>query len=392
VLAWLERLSPKGHRIALPDGKATLVFGRSRRSTLVFDDPLVSPQHVELNHDGTFWRARDLGTRGGTRVNRSPISYPRALFHGDVLEFGATRLRFVAQRPADNESLREVIARDPDLEAPYLVYADWLLERGDPLGERILAAQRSDRLDHLPWLGPLWDPFVAGELELDFHLGFVRRAVVRTVAGRVARPDEWFDHVVTLLGSRIGCFLRALEIDVPSFAPRADQALPAVLAAQEALAALPALPRTLTRLWLGYQLRPGEPSTLKASAELAARIPALGDTDVFLFPGKARLRLLTLNEDQRVLGLEDGVRPLRDITRVRQTKKQLHLESPPGIPFITGGDPCFLAQEGGRWRLTAGRLKGAVRVNGRTDTSWLLLPQDVISVQGVGCFRFEVAA
>lgn len=392
VQAWLERLNPKGDPIALPDGRATIVFGRSRKATLVFDDPLVSPRHVELTHDGTFWRARDLGTQTGTRVNRTVISYPRALFHGDVLEFGATRLRFKARQPPDNDDLRAVIARDPERADPYLVYADWLLERGDPLGDRIIRAHRGElQLDLPPWLGPLWDLFIHGELELEFHLGFVRRAVIRRVAGHL--PPAWLGTAATLVASRLGQFLRVLEIDVPAFVPHANETLAKVLEAQAALAALPALPLTLHRLCLGYQLRPGDPSALPASAELEARVPALGGTDVFLFPGKARLRLLTLNEGQRVVGVEDGVRALHDVTRVRRTtRSQLNLETPPGIPFIAGGNPCFLSIENGRWRLSAGRLKGEVRVNGRVDTSWLLLPGDVISLQGVGSFRFEVAA
>jgi two-component system, cell cycle response regulator len=97
--AWIERVQPHGDRIELPDGSGTLVFGRSARATLVFDDPLVSPRHCEVSFEAGFWRVRDLGTEGGTRVNQVAVTYPRSLFRGDVIEFGRTRLRFMSEEP-----------------------------------------------------------------------------------------------------------------------------------------------------------------------------------------------------------------------------------------------------------------------------------------------------
>src|SRR5688500_18514450 len=43
-----------------------------------------------------------------------------------------------------NLALEEAIAQDPDDEEAYLVYADWLAERGDPRGE-LIAVQHAQR-------------------------------------------------------------------------------------------------------------------------------------------------------------------------------------------------------------------------------------------------------
>jgi hypothetical protein len=75
----------------------------------------------------------------------------------------------------------------------------------------------------------------------------------------------------------------------------------------------------------------------------------------------------------------------------RGTKTSLHLESPPGIPFMADGNPCYFASHDARVRLIAGRMRGEVRINQRIDALYELLPGDVFDVQGAARFRFEVA-
>ena len=58
---WFERLSPGGDIVDLPEGKSTMIYGRSPKATLVFDDALVSARHCEVSSDGVFWRVKDLG-------------------------------------------------------------------------------------------------------------------------------------------------------------------------------------------------------------------------------------------------------------------------------------------------------------------------------------------
>jgi pSer/pThr/pTyr-binding forkhead associated (FHA) protein len=110
VRAWLEREFPPGDDITLPDSSGSMVFGRSAKSTIVFDDPSLSPRHCELSFDGGFWKVRDLGSDAGTRVNGHELTHGRALFAGDRLEFGTTRLRFRSDLPPDDRELIEAIA------------------------------------------------------------------------------------------------------------------------------------------------------------------------------------------------------------------------------------------------------------------------------------------
>lgn len=389
--AWLERVEPAGASITLPEGSGSLVLGRSPKATIVFDDATLSARHCEIAWDQGFWRVRDLGTDAGTKVNGVALTTVRALFPGDVVQLGATRLRFQNDAPPDDPRLLTAIAADPDDVGPWLVYADHLQELGDPLGERIARARAGDRLDHLPWLGPLWDAFVAGAVEVDWQLGFVRRATIRTVAGRL--PIDWRAAVAALFNLRVGRFLRELTVDVPRLEPAPPHRVAeAVIDAQRFLASLPALPSTLERVSLGYQvIQPGGPS-IPAVEELVQRVPRLVGAEVYRRAGLGRLSLLWQAEGTRLSGLADGRRTLTGTLRLRRgTKGQLHLESPPGIPFMADGNPCYVAFNDARVQLVAGRMKGELRVNHRIDALYELLPGDLIEVQGVARFRFEVS-
>jgi uncharacterized protein (TIGR02996 family) len=389
VKAWLERLVPPGPPIQLPDRSGVFVFGRSPRATLVFDDEGVAARHCELRFDDGFWRLRDLGAPGGTWLNEHPVAAARALFQGDELRFGGVRLRFQTDLPIDDPGLLAAIARDPDAPEPWLVYADQLEERGDPLGLRISRARAGARLDHQPWLGPLWEALVSGELEIDWHLGFVRSATLRTVAGRL--PLDWRSSTAALFGSRVGRFVRRLAIDVPRLEERALAAEPeALAAAQRWLAAQPTLPRTLTELDLGYRLGAGPPSGLEVLPELLARAPGLAGARVYRLAPAAGLRLLSVSEGVRVSGLVDGRRPLSGVVRLRRgSRTQLHLEIPPGLHSFVES-PCYFTGNEGRVRLFTGRMRGEVRVNARHDAVHALLPGDLIEVLAGARFRFEL--
>ncbi len=389
--AWLEREAPPGDEIALPDGSGTLVFGRSPRCTLVFDDPGVSARHCELTWEGGFWRVRDLGSDGGTQVNGHALTHGRALFPGDRVTFGGVALRFHADLPGDPPELLGTLAAAPDDEAAWLVYADQLQERGDPLGERITRARAGGRLDHLPWLGALWDTFVSGELEIEWQWGFVKRATVRTVAGRL--PSDWRALVATLVNLRVGRLLRSLVIDLPRLESLTTVRIPeAVLEAQRFFATLPALPTTLERLGLGYHVAQPASGPLTATEALALRLPRLRGAPVYQRASGVRLRVLSTAEGVRLSGI-DGSRVLSGVTRLRRGQRgQVFLESPPGIPFMADGNPCYFSFSEGRAQLITGRMRGEVRVNNRIDSLYELLPDDVVDVQAGARFRLELVS
>lgn len=386
--AWLERVHPPGAPISLPDSSGRLVFGRSSKCTLVFDDPRVSQRHCELAWESGFWRLRDLGSEQGTLVNGFELSGQQALFTGDLVRFGEVELRFETDLPRDDPALLAAIARAPEALEPWLVYADQLEEAGDPLGQRIANARGGRHLDHQPWLGPLWEHLVSGALEIDWHLGFARRVALRTTAGRL--PLDWRGACATLFNLRVGRFVRELVIDVPQLDQVSPGATPdALLAAQRWLAAQPSTPPTLQSLLLGYELTaaPG----VQVLDELVARAPRLRGSLVYLRAALARLRLISHHDGVQVTGLSDGQRAISGVVRVRRgTKATLHLESPPGIPFMADGNPCYFASSDSRVQLTAGRMRGEVRVNQRIDALYELLPGDLIDVQSAARLRFEL--
>lgn len=389
--AWLEREAPEGGDITLPEGSGALVFGRSSKCTLVFDDITLSDRHCELAWDAGFWRLRDLGSGAGTRVNGHQLTHGRALFSGDRVEFGSVRLRFRTNLPVDDHQLLEAIGRAPDQESNWLVYADQLQERGDPLGERIMRSRSGGRLDHMPWLGPLWESFVAGELEVEWHFGFVKRATIRTAAGKL--PTDWRALVSTLLNLRVGRFVRALSIDLPRLQNLTPTQIPQeVVAAQHFLAELPALPNTLERLSFGYHVAQPSSGPLSVTEELAQRLPHLRGAPVYQRVNGVRLRVVSVVDGVKLGGIE-GSRVLTGVTRLRRgNRNQLIIESPPGIPFMADGNPCYFAFNEGRLRLIAGRMRGEVRINNRIDSLYELLPDDVLDVLAGGRFRIEVVA
>lgn len=386
--AWLERITPPGGAITLPAGSGALTFGRSPRATVVFDDKALSARHCEVAWADGFWRLRDLGTALGTRLNGQPLTSARALFPGDEVQFGGVVLRFRDDAPVEDPALLEAVAAHPDDVTPWLVYADKLQEAGDPLGERIVASHAGGRVNHQPWVGPLWDELVSGALEVDWWLGFAQRVTLRTVAGRL--PIDWRQATAHLFNLRVGRLLRALVVDLPRLEPGAplDEAL---ASAQAHLAATPALPPTLERLELGYEVTPAGGGLVETSDALARRLPRLEGCPVFHRARGCGLLLEWESPGARVSGLDAGRRALTGVVRLRKDfKRQLHLESPPGLSALVVENPCHFTLHEGGVRLVTGNLRRELRVNGRVDGAFDLLPGDVVEAPGLARFRFEV--
>src|SRR5688500_12141686 len=104
------------------------------------------------------------------------------------------------------------ISERPDDDAGYLVYGDFLQQRGDPRGELIALQHGADEVAverHLAkhraaLLGRLADQI---GIEVEWHLGFVRRA--RIVVGR----EEDAIALVRIVADEAACrFLRRLEV------------------------------------------------------------------------------------------------------------------------------------------------------------------------------------
>jgi hypothetical protein len=74
------------------------IIGRGTDSDLQLLDQGVSRRHLDIQYDGNFATAYDLGSTNGSTVNGHEIS-SQLLRHGDVIRVGHTRIVFHQERP-----------------------------------------------------------------------------------------------------------------------------------------------------------------------------------------------------------------------------------------------------------------------------------------------------
>jgi uncharacterized protein (TIGR02996 family) len=134
---------------------------------------------VELWTEGhQLWRT--WGARGAERGSRHEPFNDAALAER-ALDVQIIRLERKGYLPGHhNLTLLQAIQANPSDASPYLVYADWLLERSDPRGELIarMAANRSfdDLLaEHARQLAPAW----CQQVECTWRLGFLERVTLK---------------------------------------------------------------------------------------------------------------------------------------------------------------------------------------------------------------------
>jgi hypothetical protein len=85
----------KGARFSLGSGITTI--GRGDGSAVLLSDVSVSRRHAHLVREGGRFVLHDQGSGNGTRVNGKPVQR-RTLRHGDEIELGDVKLRFVLPR------------------------------------------------------------------------------------------------------------------------------------------------------------------------------------------------------------------------------------------------------------------------------------------------------
>lgn len=140
---------------------------------------------------------------------------------GELAELGAAppvRTAPVAVEPALEA---QCVAADHD-PAPWSVYADWLLEQGDPLGELATSPDAEGaRLlaDHLRALG-----LDANQLIVERRHGFPRRATLRVPDLDDAGPRALADAARALRSCGVGRFVDELRLGLAGFSDRNDWA------------------------------------------------------------------------------------------------------------------------------------------------------------------------
>lgn len=202
LLHWapvLDRPQPRGTLDVTWRWKA--VVGRARECEIVLNHPAIP------SHHGHFVRLRNLwfvenyeGSKGvyiqGKRIFREPV-------RDEEVDFGMlVRFKFEVQpMPEDELKLREAIRADPFDAARYLVYADWLQERDDPLG----ALMVSPAPVGARWLGPLHDDGIG----VTWRHGFLEKVTVRSSKSIFAKAGVFSE----VLAHPLSAFLTTLEAD-----------------------------------------------------------------------------------------------------------------------------------------------------------------------------------
>ena len=70
-------------------------IGRAPTNDIVLQDSYVSSEHALLTRKDGIWSVKDLDSTNGTYVNRLPVHGDVQIKHGDVVQIGRTKLKFM---------------------------------------------------------------------------------------------------------------------------------------------------------------------------------------------------------------------------------------------------------------------------------------------------------
>lgn len=344
---------------------------------------------VELR-DGRWWLF-DLGSEPRTRHDGRPV-YDAELAHGDIIDAHGVTLAVWLHDPNDDvhERLEADVLENPDDDERWKVWADWLLERGLELGERINGAARDERSD-ARLIGALASEWARGRIEIEWWRGFPRKVVVRDphVHSRWESPAGLLERV---LSSRAFRFVVQLELDVGSFgsglrlAGECERAL-------DVLERMPA-PKWLESVRFGPVDAPVDVVTqrwpkirvvhpqIRTATERALIISTHGSLEVVSAPPGVRVR----PAPSKSVGLS----PLGQNV-VGQLDEAVVQVVPPEGHALSGVALTFEAYEG-RWQVMefGTVLDGrGLRMNGREVSATQLRDGDVLSLEGL-VLRFRL--
>lgn len=99
VLTAADSGRPAGQALPLA---AVSSIGRDLDNDIVLNDATVSGRHAVVSRRDGAWWVEDLGSTNGSWLNAEPVlaQVPALLRSGDVLQFGAVRLRLVSPEEA----------------------------------------------------------------------------------------------------------------------------------------------------------------------------------------------------------------------------------------------------------------------------------------------------
>ncbi|MFM8584746.1 MAG: FHA domain-containing protein, partial [Planctomycetaceae bacterium] len=78
--------SPRGHKVHRLFQEKTTTLGRDPKNSVVLEAQGCSRHHCEIYHRDGRWWVRDLNSRNGTRLDRSPLVGEAEFLPGSVLQ------------------------------------------------------------------------------------------------------------------------------------------------------------------------------------------------------------------------------------------------------------------------------------------------------------------
>jgi uncharacterized protein (TIGR02996 family) len=255
---------PPSRKIALI---GLMYLGSHRDNAIVLKDPDVLWRQAFVVETSRGWQIGHDFAGSPTLVNGEPI-VRQLLEDGDVVRQGQAQFLFTIEQhdEAREPRLEDAICEQPDDDARWEVYADWLIEQGDALGERL----RGLHSDPAPWLEGAARSVKDGTLALDWRHGCIRRVTAKPSG---ALP---LDALALLLELPVARFVEAIVIDAPLYSEHGrdlqERSAQLVKHVEQVLGArpLPAL-RVL-------ELTPlHNPAALSAPVRLPSTAPRLSD-------------------------------------------------------------------------------------------------------------------
>ncbi|MEW5737517.1 MAG: FHA domain-containing protein [Myxococcota bacterium] len=384
----LKRIDLDGFRVEelpLPSGAGSITVGRTPPAELLIPSATVSRRHCRFTREGERWRLEDVASTGGTWLNGKRVT-SQLLSHGDAVWLGETLLVFLDRPETKSPELEAAIAERPDDSARIRVWADWLLDHGDPFGEHLFGAEPSAFV--LEGLGPLVRD---GRLELDWRHGLIRAARLRCINDATYSSVELLARLLSLRAAR---WMSELVVDLSTWVmPSATRLQLDVAAVLRGLVSGPELP-ALRRLSLGYVLEalPRSQFVEALFDRLRGRYKRLETSREELLP-VARRAWLDVEEiapgiDFHHAGPSEERIPLDAGVWIGSSAQGSLRAVPPGVQRQGLSESFLVRQEAPLWCLVP--LENGIQLNGHLAVPTRLLPGDRIEDPRGARFRFEI--
>ncbi len=390
--AWLKRIDLDTFAssiLELPRGAQSLNVGSTSEREIVIDSPHVSRWHCRFACDAENgrWRIEDLKTTGGTLVNGHRVAR-HVLTHGDLVSLHGTLLVFLDRLEHRDPALEAAIDANPDDAASVQVWADALLDHGDPLGEDLIAGRA--RPEVFEGLQPLIED---GRLELTLKHGLVHTVRIRCTSDSTFQDIEVLARVLSL---RIARWVRELTVDLSTWSVPSSRRLQGDAAAVLRGVLTAQLAPTLRTISLGYLTQPLPPSNFLDALmrRLPKRFPQLETAADRVMPVIRHAWLEVQHVPEGLDFAHDGEITLKRLPIhtgiwVGSSKPDRLRAIAPGVNREGLLTSFIVRQQAPQWCLIP--MEHGVALNGHRAVPTRLLPGDVIEDLRGMRYRFDVS-